>query len=98
MAPTALDHVALNVPDVPAAVEFYSATLGLTQNSTLGFGFAGTWLHTANGQQVQLIELPAPPNAGQYVVFVCEDNDAVVGQRDRAAPAASLSRHQPVAR
>jgi catechol 2,3-dioxygenase-like lactoylglutathione lyase family enzyme len=29
LAPTGLDHVALNVPDVPAAIEFYTKVLGL---------------------------------------------------------------------
>ena len=63
VAPTGVDHVALNVPDVPGAIAFYTEKLGLTQNFTRpDFGFAGAWLDTANGQQVHLIELPAPPN------------------------------------
>ncbi len=81
VAPTALDHVALNVPDVAAAIEFYTGTLGLTQNFTRpDFGFAGAWLDTANGQQVHLIELPAPPNVGQHFAVVYEDLDAVVAE------------------
>ena len=99
VAPTALDHVTLNVPNVPPAIEFYTATLGLTQNFTWpDFGFAGSLLDTANGQQVHLIELPAPPNVGQYFALVYEDLYAVVGQRDRPEPAADLSRHQPAVR
>jgi glyoxylase I family protein len=85
VAPAGVDHVAINVPDVPGAIAFYTATMGLTQNSTRpDFGFAGAWLDTASGQQVHLIELPAPPNVGQHFALVYDDIDAVVAElRDR---------------
>ena len=67
VAPVGVDHVAINVPDVPGAIAFYTEQLGLVQNFTRpDFGFAGAWLDTASGQQVHLIELPAPPNVGQH--------------------------------
>jgi len=81
VSPTGVDHVAINVPDVPGAIEFYTKTMGLTQNFTRpDFGFAGAWLDTANGQQVHLIELPVPSNVGQHFALVYEDIDAVVGE------------------
>ncbi len=81
VTPTGVDHVALNVPDVPGAIAFYTEKLGLTQNFTRpDFGFAGAWLDTANGQQVHLIELPAPPNVGQHFALVYDDLAAVVAE------------------
>jgi catechol 2,3-dioxygenase-like lactoylglutathione lyase family enzyme len=79
--PAGVDHVALNVPDVPGAIAWYTEKLGLTQNFTRpDFGFAGAWLDTANGQQVHLIELPAPPNVGQHFALVYDDIGAVVAE------------------
>ena len=63
VAPTGVDHVAINVADVPGGIAFYTEKIGLVQNFTRpDFGFAGAWLDTANGQQVHLIELAPPPN------------------------------------
>jgi catechol 2,3-dioxygenase-like lactoylglutathione lyase family enzyme len=68
--PNGVDHVALNVPDVPAAITFYTEVLGLTQNFTRpDFGFPGAWLD-AGPQQVHLIELEAPPNLGQHFALL----------------------------
>jgi glyoxylase I family protein len=76
--PTGLDHVALNVPDVPAAIDFYTTVLGLVQNfERPDFGFAGAWLD-AGKQQVHLIALPAPPNMGQHFALLYEDLGQVV--------------------
>jgi catechol 2,3-dioxygenase-like lactoylglutathione lyase family enzyme len=79
--PAGVDHVALNVPDVPGAIAFYTETLGLVQNHTRpDFGFAGAWLDTTSGQQVHLIELAPPPNLGQHFALVFDDLDAVVAE------------------
>lgn len=78
LIPNGVDHVALNVPDVPAAITFYTEVLGLTQNFTRpDFGFAGAWLD-AGGQQVHLIELPAPPNLGQHFALLYDSVDVMV--------------------
>ncbi len=78
-APTGVDHVAINVPDVAGAIAFYTEKMGLTQNFTRpDFGFVGAWLDTANGQLVHLIELPAPPNVGQHFALVYDDLDVIV--------------------
>ena len=77
--PTGVDHVSINVTDVPAALAFYTETLGLTQNSSRpDFGFPGAWLDTANGQQVHLIGAETPPNLGQHFALVFDDLPAVV--------------------
>jgi glyoxylase I family protein len=78
VTPTGLDHVAINVPDVPAAIDFYTKVLGMTLNGERpDFGFAGAWLD-AGGQQVHLIELPAAPNVGQHFALLYDDLPGVV--------------------
>jgi glyoxylase I family protein len=77
-SPRGIDHVALNVPDVPAALTFYTEVLGLTQRDDRpDFGIAGAWLN-AGGQQVHLIELPPPNNMGQHFALLYDDLAQVV--------------------
>ena len=77
-APTGIDHFALNVLDVPAALAFYTDVLGLTQRDDRpDFGIAGAWLN-AGDQQVHLIELPPPNGMGQHFALLYEDIGAVV--------------------
>jgi glyoxylase I family protein len=78
LKPHGVDHVAINVPDVPGAITFYTEVLGLTQNfDRPDFGFAGAWLD-AGEQQVHLIELPIAPNVGQHFALLYDDLPAVV--------------------
>jgi glyoxylase I family protein len=77
-APRGIDHVALNVLDVPAALAFYTDLLGLTQRDDRpDFGIAGAWLNAGN-QQVHLIELPPPNGMGQHFALLYEDIGEVV--------------------
>jgi catechol 2,3-dioxygenase-like lactoylglutathione lyase family enzyme len=77
--PVGVDHVAINVPDVPGAIVFYTETMGLVQNHTRpDFGFPGAWLDTASGQQVHLIEAEVPKNVGQHFALVFDDIQAAV--------------------
>jgi glyoxylase I family protein len=77
--PVGVDHIAINVPDVPGAIAFYTETMGLVQNHTRpDFGFPGAWLDTASGQQVHLIEAEVPKNVGQHFALVFDDLDAAV--------------------
>jgi glyoxylase I family protein len=77
--PVGVDHVAINVPDVPGAVAFYTETIGLVQNHTRpDFGFPGAWLDTASGQQVHLIEAEVPKNVGQHFALAFDDLEATV--------------------
>ena len=42
VAPTGVDHVAINVADVPGGIAFYTEKMGLVQNHTRpDFGFPG---------------------------------------------------------
>ena len=78
VTPTGVDHVALNVPDVVAAIDFYTNVLGLVQDTERpDFGIPGAWLN-AGRQQVHLIELPAPPKLGQHFALLYDDLPAVV--------------------
>jgi glyoxylase I family protein len=78
LSPQGLDHVAVNVPDVPGAITFYTEVLGLTLNDTRpDFGFAGAWLDVG-GQQVHFIEATPAPNVGQHFAILYDDLHAVV--------------------
>jgi glyoxylase I family protein len=79
VAPTGVDHVAINVSDVPGGIIFYTEKMGLVQNFTRpDFGFPGAWLDAANGQQVHLIEATVPNNVGQHFALAFEDLGAAV--------------------
>jgi catechol 2,3-dioxygenase-like lactoylglutathione lyase family enzyme len=81
VAPTGVDHVAINVSDVPGGITFYTETMGLVQNFTRpDFGFPGAWLDTGNGQQVHLIEAAVPNNVGQHFALAFEDLGAAVAE------------------
>lgn len=80
MRPTGIHHVALNVSDADAAVEFYTKVLGLTVRSDRpDLGIAGAWLD-AGGQQIHLIEVPPPAAVGQHFALQVDDLDAVIGE------------------
>jgi glyoxylase I family protein len=80
VTPLGVDHVSINVPDVPAAIDFYTGVLGLVLNHERPeMGFAGAWLDVgAGGQQVHLLGFPTPENKGQHFALLFEDLDGVV--------------------
>ena len=78
MRPLAVHHVSINVTDVDAALGFYVGRLGLVpRRDRPDFGFGGAWLD-CGGQQVHLIEGPAPPSMGQHFAVQVADLDATV--------------------
>jgi glyoxylase I family protein len=80
MKPDGLHHVSLNVRDVPAALDFYTRVLGLTERSDRpDFSFDGAWLD-AGGQQIHLIDADVPPSLGQHFALAVSDLDAVVAE------------------
>ena len=80
MRPDGLHHVSLNVRDVPAALDFYTRVLGLTERGDRpDFSFDGAWLD-AGGQQVHLIAGQAPPAVGQHFALQVEDLDAAIAE------------------
>lgn len=80
MRPAGLHHVSINVSDVPAAIDFYTRVLGLTERADRpDFSFGGAWLD-AGGQQVHLIEADVPPSIGQHFALAVTDLDAAVAE------------------
>jgi glyoxylase I family protein len=80
MKPDGLHHVSLNVRDVPAALDFYTRVLGLTERADRpAFSFGGAWLD-AGDQQIHLIEADTPPPLGQHFALAVTDLDAVVAE------------------
>jgi catechol 2,3-dioxygenase-like lactoylglutathione lyase family enzyme len=80
MRTAGLHHVSINVPDVPAALDFYTRLLGLTVRADRpDFSFDGAWLDTG-GQQIHLIEATAPPSLGQHFALAVADLDAAVAE------------------
>jgi catechol 2,3-dioxygenase-like lactoylglutathione lyase family enzyme len=80
MRPAGLHHVSINVIDVPAALDFYTGVLGLTQRADRpDFSFGGAWLN-AGDQQVHLIEADVPPSVGQHFALAVTDLDAAVAE------------------
>ena len=66
MIPLAIHHVSINVPDVPAAVAFYTDVLGGTvRDDRPDLGIGGAWIDLGP-QQVHLVEAPVPRNLGQH--------------------------------
>jgi glyoxylase I family protein len=78
-------HVSINVSDNEAAAAFYMDTLGLEQLPRPGFDVPGTWLKSANGVEIHLIEIEdwkAPK--GQHYAFAVADLDAAITEiRDK---------------
>lgn len=78
MRPDGLHHVSLNVRDIPAALDFYTRVLGLTERADRpDFSFGGAWLD-AGSQQIHLIEADVPPPMGQHFALAVTDLDAAV--------------------
>lgn len=80
MQPVGIHHVSLNVDDVDAAIRFYVDVLGFSvRDDRPDFGFPGAWLDVG-GQQVHLIQAPAPDDRGQHVALQVADIEAAVAE------------------
>ena len=84
MQPVAIHHVSINVTDVDASRAFYTDVLGGTlRTDRPDFGFGGAWIDFG-GQQLHLIEAPAPANLGQHFAVQVADIRATIAElRDR---------------
>ncbi len=70
--------MSINVSDVPAALAFYTATLGLAERSDRpDFSFDGAWLDLG-AQQVHLIQGDVPEGLGQHFAIEVGDLDGTV--------------------
>ena len=74
-----VQHVALGVTDVEAAVRFYTDVLGCTVVAERpDFGLAGAWLR-AGDQQVHLALTPEPPpDTLQHFAIEVDDLDGAI--------------------
>ncbi len=80
MLPLAVHHVSINVPDVDAAVAFYTEVLGGTvRDDRPDFGFAGAWIGLGDNQ-VHLLGAATPPVLGQHFAIRVADLDGVVSE------------------
>ena len=78
MQPIGIHHVALNVPDVDAALTFYTQALGgVARTDRPDFGVPGAWIDMGE-QQIHLIEAPAPPDLGQHLALKIADLSQLV--------------------
>jgi glyoxylase I family protein len=80
MQPLGIHHVAINVRDVAAAVDFYEGSLGfVVRDDRPQFGFGGAWLD-AGPQQLHLVEAEPPGNLGQHFALRVADLDETVAE------------------
>jgi catechol 2,3-dioxygenase-like lactoylglutathione lyase family enzyme len=80
MKPLAVHHVSIAVPDIDAALDFYTTVLGMTQRrdrpTTIG---EGAWLDVG-GQQLHLVRSDAPEPRGQHFAVLVDDLDATTAE------------------
>lgn len=83
MQPLGIHHVAINVSDAARSAEFYTEVLGgRLREDRPDFGIAGAWIDLGD-QQLHLIELPVPADAGQhFAVLVADLASVLVELRD----------------
>ncbi|MGO9560804.1 MAG: VOC family protein [Acidimicrobiales bacterium] len=73
MRPVGIHHVALNVTDLDAALQFYEEGLGFTRRDDRpDFSFGGAWLDAGSGQLHLLVAEPAA-SVGQHFAVLVED-------------------------
>jgi catechol 2,3-dioxygenase-like lactoylglutathione lyase family enzyme len=76
-----VQHAALDVDDLAAAIEFYVAQMGFSiAPRPAALGDNGVWLDVPGGAQVHLVEAAGftPPGTGQHVAFEVSDVEACI--------------------
>jgi catechol 2,3-dioxygenase-like lactoylglutathione lyase family enzyme len=76
-----VQHTALDVDDLGAAIEFYVERMGFAiAPRPDALGANGVWLDVAGGGQIHLVETPnfEVPSTGQHVAFEVSDVDAAI--------------------
>ena len=77
----AVQHVALTVTDLEAAMAFYTEILGFDILPRPDFGVPGVWMATGNGVQIHLVEDAAfEPPSGPHLAFETADIHAEVAR------------------
>lgn len=80
-----LNHVALDVSDVPASVAFYRDVLGLPELPRPDFGFPGAWFRLGVTQELHLIGnrgREVGQRAGHFALLVSDIQPAAVRLRE----------------
>lgn len=80
-----LNHVALDVSDVPASVRFYRDVLGLPEMSRPDFGFPGAWFRLGMTQELHLIGnrgREVGQRAGHFALLVSDIDAAAARLRE----------------
>lgn len=92
-----IQHVALSVTDLDAALAFYVDQLGLSLAPRPDFGFPGAWLALGRSHQIHLFELPGDevPARRDHFALEVDDLDAVLAELDAAGVAYRRSAHVP---
>lgn len=80
MQPLGIHHVAINVNDAARSIEFYTEVLGgRLRSDRPDVGIPGAWIDLG-AQQLHLIELPVPADAGQHFAVLVEELGSVVAE------------------
>lgn len=80
-----LNHVALDVRDVPASVRFYRDMLGLPELPRPDFGFPGAWFRLGATQELHLIGnrgREVGQRAGHFALLVSDIEAAAAQLRE----------------
>jgi len=73
-----LHHVAINVDDLDAALEFYVGLLELTRIERPDIGIPGAWFEAENGLQIHLVEFPGGGPDSNHMAFRVDDIDTAI--------------------
>ena len=80
-----LNHVAIDVSDVPASARFYRDVLGLPELSRPDFGFPGAWFRLGVTQELHLIghrDREVGQRAGHFALLVSDIDAAAARLRE----------------
>lgn len=83
MPQLSVQHIALDVDDLDAALAFYCDGLGLTlADRPKVLGDNGAWLEVGDGHQIHLVanEAFVAPTTSQHIAFGVTDCDAAVAE------------------
>jgi glyoxylase I family protein len=95
MQTAGIHHVAINVHDLDAALEFYVDRLGFTVLERPPFDFPGAWLQ-AGASQIHLMQTAdATIDRRQHVALRVDDLDAVLRELEAAGVQAARVPYTP---
>jgi glyoxylase I family protein len=84
MQTTGLHHVALNVHDLPAALDFYVGKLGFATLARPAVSIPGAWLGAGDSQIHLIVRPEAVIDGSQHLALRVDDLDATVAELEAA--------------